>query len=37
MPNFESALTYFKVVMDKEDGHMKYPIYKFKFDKQLKK
>jgi transposase-like protein len=36
MPNFESALTLLsKVAMDKEDGYMKYPIYKFKFDKIL--
>jgi transposase-like protein len=36
MPNFESALTLLsKVAMDKEDGYMKYPIYKFKFDKKL--
>jgi len=36
MPNFESALTLLsKVAMDKEDGYMKYPIYKFKFDTKL--
>lgn len=36
MPNIESALTLLsKVAMDKEDGYMKYPIYKFKFDKKL--
>ena len=36
MPNVESALTLLsKVAMDKEDGYMKYPIYKFKFDKKL--
>lgn len=36
MPNFESALTLLsKVAMDKEDGYMKYPIYKFKFDKKM--
>ena len=36
MPSFESALTLIsKVAMDKEEGYMKYPIYIFKFDKQL--
>jgi len=36
MPNYQSALTLLsKVAMDKEDGYMKYPIYKFKFDKKL--
>lgn len=36
MPNYQSALTLLsKVAMDKEDGYMKYPIYKFKFDKTL--
>lgn len=36
MPNIESALTLLsKVAMDKEDGYMKYPIYKFKFDEKL--
>lgn len=36
MPNVESALTLLsKVAMDKEDGYMKYPIYKFKFDEKL--
>ena len=36
MPNPESALTLLsKIAMDKEEGHMKYPIYNFKFDKRL--
>jgi len=36
MPNFESALTLLsKVAMDKEDTYFKYPIYNFKFDKNL--
>jgi putative transposase len=36
MPSPESALTLLsKVAMDKEDGYMKYPIYKFKFDNRL--
>tara|TARA_B100000809_G_scaffold152035_1_gene149379 strand:- start:8628 stop:9032 length:405 start_codon:yes stop_codon:yes gene_type:complete len=36
MPSHPSALTWIsKVVMDKEEGYMKYPIYMFKFDKEL--
>jgi putative transposase len=36
MHNYQSAITLIsKVVIDKEDGYMKYPIYMFKFDQKL--